>query len=154
MSLADDAVALLRSKGYPKLEEGAERGLEKAIERAKDYLRSDEGLGWGGAPVRAAALDGLDRLSVMVPHTAHLAADEVRGLLDAAFAGLGLDVTTQHDYFGLTFEERRGIMHGLTDELAAEVEKRNKAWEAWKDTLRDLGTLALRTLVPLVLAAL
>lgn len=154
MSIADEAVELLRRKGYPRLEEGAERGLAKAMDRAREYLRSMEAYDWGGPTVRAAALDGLDRLDVVTPELAYLAADEVKGLLESAFRGLGLDQTTKNDYFSVPYEDRRAAMHELTDELAAETERREKAWEAWKAALRDIGTLALRTLVPLLLAAL
>lgn len=154
MSLADDAVELLRSKGYPAIEAGADRGLASALGRARDYLRSDDALDWGGAPVRAAALDALDRIEVAVPHLAHLGADEAKGLLEATFRGLGLDDTTHNDFFAISFEERRRVKWQIADDLAAETERRNEAWRAWKAALRDVGTLALRALVPLLLAAL
>lgn len=153
--LLNSAVEVLRDYGYPQLDSRAENAFADAVAAAREFLGNDENaFDFGGPVIRAAALDGLDRVDVASPHLVHLATDEVKGLLEAVFRGLGADDTVRNDYFRLTYEERRAAMHATTDELAAETERRNAAWRAFQDMLQDVGSLALRTLIPLLLAAI
>lgn len=154
--LLERAVEALREKGLPKADKAVDRGLSKAIEKAREWVQSDEGLAFGGAPVRAAALDGLDRIERAAPSLGHLASREIRGLFEQVFQGYGSSEEVRNTYFrtAATYEERIERAYELASYLAEETIDREKAWEEFKALLKDLGTLALRTLVPLVLAAL
>lgn len=152
--LLEDSVKALRKWWAPAAERAAEKGIDRAVDRAKEWVASDGAALLGGPVVRAAMLDGLDKIKRASPSMAHLTAAEVEGLLDWTFKGYGGDGQVMREFFGVSYEDRRSAMHDVTDAIAALAADRAHAWAEFQAMLKEIGTLALRTLIPLVVAAL
>ena len=149
--LLDTAVKLLREQ-MPKLETGADRTLEKGIERAREWARTTPE---AGEAVRGAMLDALDSVDIAAPHLAHLASFELRALFERVFSGYGANEDTRLTYFRTqaTYDERiRAQKEGTLALLEAKL-AREESWDAFVEMLKDIGQLALRTVIPVLLAA-
>lgn len=144
------AVEALR-KQLPKLEDASERGLESGLERARDWAHDNT-----EPAVRAPLLDALDRVEASKESLAHLAGDSLSAVLERVFLGLGADAETRADYFptALTYEQTREAMQERTRAKLERQLAREESWDEFTEMLEEIGMLALRAVLPLLLAAL
>lgn len=153
------AVELLRERGVPHVAAGTERGLGAAIDAGREWLDENAGDVEGLADFAPAASDGLEELRAVAPHVGHLAQSQVEAILARAFRGTLDeldDAEARRAEFAsvLSFEERlqaqlAGSLHYLEEALRDE-----DAWEAVKDTLREVGQNLLKAAIPVLIAVL
>lgn len=151
--LLEAAVTELKRQ-LPRIESGSEKGLLKGIARAREWAETDETL--GTLRVRSAMLEALDRVEITAPHLAHLAGHNLVAVLEHVFHGEGQNYATRSEYFRTVagFEERRRAAAANALERLEATLAQEEDWEAFTDMISDIGQLALRTLVPLLLAAI
>lgn len=122
-----------------------EDALLKALDKAKVLV--DERF---DGPERDMAKTGLDTISGYAGPLAHLGVGGVVSVM--AQVGFDRNEDAQATFLTLSFEERREASHASTDETVRERLNRERSWNEVEAMLKDLGTLALK-LIPLLLMA-
>lgn len=144
MSLLDKAA----DKAHAVVDEEADDWLRKGVVAGRKYLdRLD--------PVeRDAAARALD----LVEEHQDALADVGRARLLAAIAWTGLGETERARRAwlagGATFAERRAASAVSTARTLEETQRREKAWEEFQKFAKEAGLVALRVVLPILLAAL
>ncbi len=153
MSLLDGLVSELR-KHVPQAQAGIDKGLESGIQRAREWVATHPQA--GNPEMREAMAEALDRVELAAPSLAHLAGHNLVAVLSLAFDGRGADDDVRSSYFQteLGYEERRKHMRNRTLAKAERQLAKEESWDDFKDLLGDLGQLALRAIVPVLLAAI
>lgn len=146
-------VKLLR-KYVPQAERGADKGLQKGIERAREWIDSAPNV--GSPAFRGQLHEALDRVEVSTGAMSHLADHALTSLLERVFYGLGADEETRREFFRteLGYEETRQAMQNRTLAKLERQLAREEAWDEFVEMLEDIGQMALRAVVPILLAAI
>lgn len=141
-------------KQLPKIESGAEKGLAQGLDRAREWAETHPSL--GSDKLRKAMLDAIDRVDLAAPALSHLVGHNLVAVLDLVYTGNAEDHETRKEYFKtqLGFEERNKAAAANALARFEQTIATEEAWDEFLDMLEDIGQLALRALVPVLLAAI
>lgn len=152
MSLLD-AVATHAARA---VDDHAEGWLDRGIDRARDLLERQAVAARQPVEVALAEL-GREALAAIEERKAPLAAlGRARALAVLAQLGAGREDEARLLYLaaGATLAERLAASEALTLATLAATRERELAWDEVRSLLQDAGQLALRVLIPVLLAAL
>lgn len=144
-------VAQIKSQ-MPRIEAGAERGIGEAVARARGWAETAD---LGLPETRAAVVAAIDRVDAAQPALAHLSGVLLANLLERVYFGVGATGDTRAAYFPSSagFDEARRAMHELTLAKSQRKVARDEAWDEFVAMLKDIGQIALKAVVPILLAA-
>ena len=153
MSLLDAAMKAIREQ-LPRIEAETERGLVGGLQRARDWVNTSPDA--GTPELRGAMLEALDRVEITAPSLAHITGHNLTAVLERVFAGVGASDDTRKLYFRtrLGYEEARQAMQNRTLEKLKRQLAKEESWDDFVEMLEDIGQMALRVLVPVILAAI
>lgn len=152
MSLVD-AIAVHAARA---VEDRADGWLDKGLERAGDLLERQASE--ATRPLEVALVElGRDALDAVEARKSALASlGKARALAVLVQLGAGREDEARLLYLATaaTFEERLAASEASTVATLAATRAREEAWDEVKQLAKEVGAIALKTLIPILLAAL